>query len=198
MRRPKRKLAGRSSSFHVVCCSWNRRVGGSCRGSSSAEDGVYIEVKSTSSASRELFEVSPAEIDFMRRAGPAYMYEIHRVWDAGSRDVRLARLQHPAAHLAAGKLTLLMSFGGASVPPALHASSDSCLALTANWSLGDLPGPNRAAPLRSSAEPWSQRFALGCVSRFGEVGFITPNHQLNTIIMSLYNVFLIIYQDNYV
>ena len=125
MRRPKRKLAGRSSSFHVVCCSWNRRVGGSCRGSSSAEDGVYIEVKSTSSASRELFEVSPAEIDFMRRAGPAYMYEIHRVWDAGSRDVRLARLQHPAAHLAAGKLTLLMSFGGASVPPALHASSDS-------------------------------------------------------------------------
>ena len=84
---------------------------------------VYIEVKSTSSVSRELFEVSPAEIDFMRRAGPAY--EIHRVWGAGSRDVRLARLQHPAAHLAAGKLTLLMSFGGASVPPALHASSDS-------------------------------------------------------------------------
>ena len=73
---------------------------------------VYIEVKSTSSASRELFEVSPAEIDFMRRAGPAY--EIHRVWGAGSRDVRLAHLQHPAAHLAAGKLTLLMSSGGVS------------------------------------------------------------------------------------
>ena len=123
MRRPKRKLVVRRRSTLFVAL-------GTVAWVVHAEEAavpktVYIEVKSTSSASRELFEVSPAEIDFMRRAGPAYMYEIHRVWGAGSRDVRLARLQHPAAHLAAGKLTLLMSFGGASVPPALHASSDS-------------------------------------------------------------------------
>ena len=76
-----------------------------------SERRVYIEVKTTTSQDRELFEVSPAEVDFMRRAGPAF--EIHRIWGAGSQGVRIARLRHPAAHLAAGKLALLMSSGGA-------------------------------------------------------------------------------------
>jgi len=68
---------------------------------------TFVEVKSTISADKQLFELSLAELDFMRRAGRAY--ELFRVWGAGSASARVARLREPAAHLASGKLALFAS-----------------------------------------------------------------------------------------
>jgi hypothetical protein len=100
--------------------SAGRDAGGSVR-----RITTYIEVKATSSLDRELFEVSPAELDFMRRAGSAF--HIARIWGMGSPDCRLARLPHPAAQLASGNLTLYMSSGGAGsrgTTTAEHPSAD--------------------------------------------------------------------------
>ena len=72
----------------------------------SHSEKVYLEVKTTTSHDKALFEISCAELDFMRRAGSSY--ELCRVWAAGTPNARVARLREPAAALASGQLALLI------------------------------------------------------------------------------------------
>ena len=67
---------------------------------------VYLEVKTTTTLDKPLFEISCGELDFMRRTGIAF--ELCRVWAAGTPNVRVARLRDPAAALASGQLALLI------------------------------------------------------------------------------------------
>ena len=70
----------------------------------------YVEVKTTTSQEKRLFEVSPGEIDMARRE--QNRYAIYRVFGAGSEQVSISSLQNPAAHLGAGGgLTLYMGDG---------------------------------------------------------------------------------------
>ena len=77
-----------------------------------AKDGKvdsYVEVKTTKSDDKQLFEVSPAELDMARNMGSAYM--VCRVFGAGSvSGVRMASLRNPAEHLGVG-LKLYMGGG---------------------------------------------------------------------------------------
>ena len=77
-----------------------------------AKDGrvdSYVEVKTTKSDDKQLFEVTPAELDMARQMGSAYT--ICRIFGAGSLfGVRMASLRNPAEHLGGG-LKLYMACG---------------------------------------------------------------------------------------
>eukprot|EP00965_Chrysotila_dentata_P035053 1166555-Pleurochrysis_carterae.AAC.5 len=59
-----------------------------------------IEVKSTTSKSKSIFEVSMAELDMAVRAGATYV--IYRIFGVGTEHVRAVQLRNPASHLRAG------------------------------------------------------------------------------------------------
>ena len=66
----------------------------------------YIEVKTTRSEEKPVFEVSLAELDHARISRSAFV--IYRVSGARSEGARVASLRNPAQHLGAG-LSLLMA-----------------------------------------------------------------------------------------
>ena len=70
---------------------------------------VYVEVKTTTTSDKALFEITCGELDFMRRRQDSgSSFELCRVWAAGTPSARVARLREPAAALASGQLTLLI------------------------------------------------------------------------------------------
>ena len=60
---------------------------------------TYIEVKSTVSRTKQLFQLSVPELRFAEKMGE--QYTVYRVYGAGSDDVSLASLRNLAQHLAA-------------------------------------------------------------------------------------------------
>ena len=71
----------------------------------------YVEVKTTVSQDKPLFELSLAEIDKARREGDRYA--IYRVFGAGSESVSMASLHNPARHLSSGGGLTLYAGDGA-------------------------------------------------------------------------------------
>ena len=67
---------------------------------------VYIEVKSTISKTKQLFQLSVKELQFAEKMGD--LYTVYRVYGAGSDDVTLASLRNLAQHLADGSLGLFV------------------------------------------------------------------------------------------
>ena len=67
---------------------------------------TYIEVKSTISKTKQLFQLSVKELQFAEKMGD--LYTIYRVYGAGSDDVSLASLRNLAQHLADGSLGLFV------------------------------------------------------------------------------------------
>ena len=67
---------------------------------------TYIEVKSTISRSKQLFQLSVQELQFAQKMGD--LYTVYRVYGAGSDDVSLASLRNLAQHLADGSLGLFV------------------------------------------------------------------------------------------
>ena len=65
---------------------------------------AYIEVKSTTSKRKQLFELSRKELEFAEKMGA--MYVIYRVSGAGSGEVSLASLRNLAQHIADGSIGL--------------------------------------------------------------------------------------------
>jgi len=67
---------------------------------------VFIEVKTTSSADKRAFEVSPSEVSLALAAG--HRYAIYRVFSAGTPQSSLAALHDPSALWHAGALRVCM------------------------------------------------------------------------------------------
>tara|TARA_B100000795_G_scaffold18465_1_gene12276 strand:- start:1763 stop:2179 length:417 start_codon:yes stop_codon:yes gene_type:complete len=67
---------------------------------------TYIEVKSTISRTKQLFQLSVKELQFAEKMGD--LYTVYRVYGAGSDDVSLASLRNLAQHLADGSLGLFV------------------------------------------------------------------------------------------
>ena len=67
---------------------------------------TYIEVKSTVSRTKQLFQLSVPELRFAEKMGE--QYTVYRVYGAGSDDVSLASLRNLAQHLADGSLGLFV------------------------------------------------------------------------------------------
>ena len=65
---------------------------------------TYIEVKSTVSRTKQLFQLSVPELRFAEKMGE--QYTVYRVYGAGSDDVSLASLRNLAQHIADGSIGL--------------------------------------------------------------------------------------------
>jgi hypothetical protein len=70
---------------------------------------VFVEVKSTRSHDRNLFELSLGEWEFMSRE-PVVPYHIYRVYDAGDRArTRIMVIEDPVQLLKEGRMKLCLA-----------------------------------------------------------------------------------------